>query len=187
MDGEIGKIFVPSRLLGGLAAAILGAGLCAASFALGGSIRVLGVGAVLLIAGVAIAISASVFGCLRCKQAFEETHTAFSTELREQLASAVQHAPEDQGAALSAFRDTPFVPHSVPVSASVELEYCPKCEALGRIRHATRKQLPDGASLAEAYSEPVVLRGAVLKNALRMVGERNTAWQRVAYAGNPSV
>jgi hypothetical protein len=183
LDSEIAKIFVPSRLFGGLAAAVLGGVLCAVGYTLGGGIRVLGVGAVLLIAGLAIAISARVYGCVRCKQAFEETHTAFSADLREQLAGAVQRAPEDQGAALLALRDAPFVPHSVLVSASVELDYCPKCEALGRVRHATRKQLPDGASLAEGYSEPVVLRGAALKTALLMVGERNTAWQQVAYTG----
>jgi hypothetical protein len=103
-------------------------------------------------------------------------------EAKDQLGGAVHHAAQDGGAALLALQGAPFVPHTVVNSASVELEYCPKCEALGQVRCATRKKLPDGAETSEGYSERVVLRGGTVKTVLRMIAERNTAWQKVAYS-----
>jgi hypothetical protein len=181
MDAAIAKIFVPGRLFGGLAAALVGGALIAVGIAIGGGLRVLGIGAVVLIAGVAIALSASVEGCVACKQAFEDTHTTLPMAAEEQLAAAVRQAPHDGGAALLALQGAPFVPHTVVKSASVELGYCPKCEAVGQIQYATRKKLPDGSETTEGYSERVVLRDGAVKAVLHMIGERNTAWTKVAY------
>jgi hypothetical protein len=179
----IEKIFVPARLFGGVGAFVGGGALAAVAVSAGLGIKLLGLGGVVAVAGVAIAASSRVEGCSRCRCAFEQTSTAFLLEDKAQLVSAIGSAPNDAGTALLALGSAPFVPNTTRESTNAELEYCPKCEEVGRICHAVRKILPDGATTSEGHSERVVLGGGSVKSTLRMIAERNVAWTKIAYQG----
>lgn len=187
-DAPMSKIFVPARLIGGLVALVAGALVCVYAVEASGSLVALlshgltltGVGVLLAIIGASIALTARVDGCAPCHQAFEDTFTMFLLEHRNYVAQAISVLPSDGGRALLAMQAAPFSPHSAPNKASVEVEYCPKCQALGRVRLATRKTLPDGALVAEDYSPATAMRGATVQAVVRMVNERNYARQMVA-------
>jgi hypothetical protein len=182
-DGVVTKIFVPGRLVLGLLAAVGGLGLIALAFTIGFSLRLAGIGAVVAVAGVAIAATSKVEGCAACKAPFVSTHTNFKLAEGAQMVSVVRsNDPRALATLVQATHTTP----SDRVTATFELEYCPRCNALGKAVTGERQFLPDGSSTTQNLSPPLLLRGPVVAAAVEAIGARNTALAATFYTGTPS-
>lgn len=134
-----GRIFLPLRILFGLALIAVGVALAIYlkdQWDDGQRIRIKGVLLVALapLAGVGVMASAFSRGCTRCKKELETRRYAYPATMYGWLAE--QHRVG--GPALEAFLRAPI--ELGPQATVLQLETCPKCEALGsvQVKHEMR-------------------------------------------------
>jgi hypothetical protein len=177
------KIFVPMRLVLGIAAGLGGAALVAVALVAGLGLRLALVGLVVAVAGVAIAASSKVDGCAGCKVPFASTYTNFRIGDLPSVVGALGAATAGHAGALGALASLPHQAPSERVTATLELSYCPSCSALGRAFTAERHFQGDGSSTLEKMAPASDLNGPVVKALLDVLGARNTALQATFYGG----
>jgi hypothetical protein len=180
------RIFVPARLFTGLALMLVGALVLAAVllFAHRISVKTLGIGALFIALGAAIAFTSNAEACASCRKVLEQTHTAVPIELDGQVRAAVEAMQRGVVDPVVALGSAPFPSLNTPVTSSVEMTYCPACKQLGRVLSARRKTLPDGTTTTHDISAPIVLVGPMVGRILDIIAARNEAWQKAAYGGS---
>jgi hypothetical protein len=152
-----GRIFLPVRVLFGLA--LIAGGVALAYFLRdewneGHRIRLKGVVLVALapIAGIATMISAFSKGCTTCKKELETRRYAYPAQMFGWLAEQLRVG----GRALEAFLRAPI--EVGPQTTVLQLETCPKCEALGSAQ--VKQELRSGDSIAVQASTDLRQLGA---------------------------
>ena len=166
------------RILTGLAFAAVGLVLIAVAVLEPGRIRLRTVafGALFVVIGGALAVSAlRQDACSVCRVPLESMWTSLPAGSFGGVEAAIRSASLGDSAAIPALANLALPAMRETEVASLECEYCPKCESVLRVAAARRKQLPDGATTSHDHTPWVIFAGASVKAILAFVASRNEA------------
>jgi hypothetical protein len=178
------KVFVPMRLVVGLGVAAVGALVLVAIFLFLDHVRLstLAIGPTLVALGVGAALSSRADACGACHEVLERTRMEVPIELDATTRAAVQATAHGFVDGVLGLKTVPLTSANAAVTASVELDYCPACQQLGRIAAGHRRN-QNGFSTLENVSPRVTISGWPVAHVLAAMTARNEAWSRAVYGG----